>query len=95
MENIFIQITPESADTTEAEWLIIWEMICWRQWHEKMAICMMNLILDVGRSMKRMITLNICLIPLKKILEINYTYVSLTQPMAKYILCRTTIFFPS
>ena len=56
---------------------------------------MMNLILAVRRSMKWMITLNLCLMPLKKILEINYTYGSLTQPMAKDILCRVTIIFIS
>ena len=55
----------------------------------------MNLILAVRRSMKWMITLNLCLMPLKKILEINYTYGSLTQPMAKEILWRVTIFFIS
>ena len=53
----------------------------------------MTLILAVGRSMKWMTTLNICLMPLKKILEINYTYGSLTQPMSKEILSRITIFF--
>ena len=53
---------------------------------------MMTLILDVGRSMKWMMTLNLCLIPLKKILEINYTYGYLTQPMAKEILWRVTVF---
>ena len=43
----------------------------------------MTLILDMGRNMKLIMTLNLCLIPLEKILEINYTYVSLKQPMAK------------
>ena len=54
---------------------------------------MMTLIIAVGRSMKWMMALIMCLIHLNKILEINYTYGSLTQPMAKYILWRVTIFF--
>ena len=58
-----------------------------------MVICIMNLILAVGRSMKWTMTLNICLINLKKILEINYIYGSLTQPMEKDILWRVTILF--
>ena len=40
-----------------------------------------------------MMTLNICMVPLKKIIEINYKCGSLKQPMAKNILCRVTIFF--
>ena len=40
-----------------------------------------------------MTTLNICLMPLKKILDINYKYGSMKQPMAKHILCRVTILF--
>ena len=60
-----------------------------------MEIFMMNLILDLGRSMKWMMTLNLYLIPLKKILEIYYTYESLTQPMGKDILWRVTIIFIS
>ena len=39
-----------------------------------------------------MTTLNIFLMPLKKILEINYKYGSMTQPTAKEILWRVTIF---
>ena len=54
---------------------------------------MMNLILAVGRSMKRIMTLILCLMTLKKILGINYTYGSLTQPMAKEILWRVSILF--
>ena len=42
--------------------------------------------------MKWSMTLNICMMLLKKILELNYTYVSLKQPMAKIILWRVTIF---
>ena len=40
----------------------------------------MTLILAVGRNMKLTMTLNICLMNLKKILEIKYTYGSLKQP---------------
>ena len=43
--------------------------------------------------MKWVMTLNIFLIPLNKILEINYTYGSLEQPMEKNILWRVTILF--
>ena len=60
-----------------------------------MVRCMMTLILAVWGIMKWMITLNLCMIPLNEILEINYTYVSLTQPMAKEILLRVTIIFIS
>ena len=59
---------------------------------KKMVRCMMNLILAVGRSMKWIMTFHICLMPLQTIIEINYTYGSLTQPMAKEILLRVTIF---
>ena len=55
-------------------WLILWEMICWRQWNEKMLIYGMTLVLDLGRNMKWTMTLNLCLINLKKKTEINYTY---------------------
>ena len=57
--------------------------------------CMMTLILAVGRSMKLTMTLNLCLNHLKKILEINYKYGSLTQTTAKDILWEVTIFFIS
>ena len=60
-----------------------------------MVICMITLIIDVKRSMKLMTKLNLCLIPLKKILEINYTYVSLTQPMGKDIFWSVKIFLLS
>ena len=73
-------------------WLILWEMICWMKWNEKMVGYVMTMIIAVGRSMKSMMTLNLCLIPLKKILEIIYTYGYLKQPIEK-ILWRVTIFF--
>ena len=52
---------------------------------------MITLILAVERSMKLMMTLNLCLINLKKILDINYTYGSLAQLIAKDILWRVII----
>ena len=52
----------------------------------------MTLILAVGGSMKWIMTLNICFMPLKKISDINYTYGSLKNPMSKEILGRVTIF---
>ena len=55
----------------------------------------MTLILAVGRNMKLMMTLNICLIPIKKILDIHYTYGSRKQPTDINILWRVTIFFIS
>ena len=58
-----------------------------------MVIGTMNLILVVGRRMIWIMKVNLCPMTLKKILEIKYTYVSLTQLMAKYILWRVTIFF--
>ena len=45
-----------------------------------------TLIVSVWRNMKLMITLNLCMIPLNKILEIKYTYGSLKQPMEKYLV---------
>ena len=53
----------------------------------------MTMILAVGRKMKWVMTLNICMMPLNKILEINYTHGSLKQPTEKNILWRVTIFF--
>ena len=58
-----------------------------------MVIYVMTLILAMGRNMKLMMALNICLMPLKKVLEINYTHGSLKQPTEKNILWRVTIFF--
>ena len=55
----------------------------------------MTMILVVVRNIKFMMTLNIFMIPLNKILEINYTYGSLKQPTKKYILWRVTIIFIS
>ena len=51
----------------------------------------MTLILAVGGRMKWIMTLNLCLMPSKKILDINYTYSSLTKQMKKKILWRLTI----
>ena len=75
-------------------WLILWEMICWMKWNEKMVIFVMTMILPVRSSMKCITTLNLCLMPLKKILEINYTYGSLKQPTEK-IPWRVTVFLIS
>ena len=58
----------------------------------KMLRYVMTLILAVGRKIKWMMKLNICLIPLKKIQEINYKYVSLKQTMSKNILWRVIMF---
>ena len=50
-----------------------------------MVRCVVNLILDVGRNIKWIMTLNLCIMTLKKILKINYIYGSLKKPMAKKI----------
>ena len=63
-------------------WLIIWEMILWRKWNEKMIRCVINLILDVGSNIKWVMTLNLYMILLKIILEKNYTYFYLKQTMS-------------
>ena len=55
----------------------------------------MTLILDVGRNMTLIMTLNIYLITLKKVLEINYTYGYLKRPTEKNILWRVIMFFIS
>ena len=52
----------------------------------------MNLILAVGSNMKWTTKLNRCLMPLKKILEIKYTYGSLKQP-TEFFLVEGKIFF--
>ena len=52
----------------------------------------MTLILYVGRNMKLMTTLNLCLMLLKKILDINYTYGSLKQLMEKHLVEGNIIF---
>ena len=57
-----------------------------------MVSCMMALILAMGRIMKWMVILNLCLITLNKILYINYTYGYMEKPMAKEILWRVRIF---
>ena len=54
---------------------------------------MITMIIDVVRIMKWIMTLNLWLMLLNKILEINYTYGYLTQPMAREILCRVKILF--
>ena len=53
---------------------------------KKMVRCMITLILAVGRSMKWMMTLNLCLMPLNKILEINYTSYHFFHSIASRIL---------
>ena len=69
-------------------------MIFWGKWNEKVVRCMMTLILAVGWSMKWMMSLNICLMPLGN--SRDKIYISLSdKPMAKEILCRVTIFFIS
>ena len=61
----------------------------------KMVRYVMTLILFLGSKMKCMMTLNLCLMSLKKILEINYIYEYLKQKMARRILWRVTILFIS
>ena len=63
------------------------------KWNEKMVRYAMTLILAVGRNMKLMMTLNLCLIPLKKILDINYTYGFMKQPTEKYFVEDNNIFY--
>ena len=55
----------------------------------------LNLILAVLRDMKLMMTLNLCMIIVKKILVITCIYGSLKQPTRKNVLWRTTILFIS
>ena len=74
-------------------WLILWWMIFWRKWNDKLAKSVMNLIITVGINMKCMMTIYLCLIYLNKIVEIKYTYGFLNQPMAQNKLCRVTILF--
>ena len=73
-------------------WLILWEMICWMKWNEKMVRYAMTLILAMGSNIKLTMKLNLCLMPLNKILEINYTRGYLKQPTEKNILWRVTVF---
>ena len=73
-------------------WFIPWEMICWRQW-KKMVRYVMNLILAVGRNMEWMAILNMCMMPMKKIIDINYKHGYLKQPMSKNIMWRVRKLF--
>ena len=66
--------------------------MCWMKWNEKMVRYVMTMILDVGRNMKLMMQINLCMIPLKKKLEISYTYGYLKQT-PKRTSWRVTIFF--
>ena len=62
-------------------WLIIWDMICWRKFNKKMILYVITLIIDVGRNMKWIMKLNIYMMLWNKILDRNYTYGSLKQPI--------------
>ena len=53
---------------------------------------MMTMILAVGGIMKWIMKLNLCIMPLRKIIDIKYTYGSLTKPILKEKLWRVTIF---
>ena len=53
----------------------------------------MILILAVGRNIKCLMKVTLCLMTLNKIVEIKYTYVFLNQPMEQNILWRVTILF--
>ena len=76
-------------------WSVLWEMIFWMKWNEKMVRYVMTMILAMVRNMKVMMKLNLCMTPLKKVLDINYTYGYLKQPTKKDILWRVTIIFIS
>ena len=56
------------------------------KWNEKMVKYVMTLILAVGRNITLIMTLNIFLMTLKKILEINYTCGSLKKPTEIYLV---------
>ena len=86
---VLIQPTPESADTPEAD--IPDEEVVHTMGDDmletmklKMVRYVMTLILAVGRSMKLMMTLNLCMIPLKRISDINYIWISETTNGKKY-----------
>ena len=86
-----IQPTPESADTPKADMSYEGvvdtmgdDILDETEW--KMVGYLMTLIIAVGRNIKLMMTINLYLMPLKKILDINYTYGSLKQPTKK-IFC--------
>ena len=53
---------------------------------------LMTLIISVGRNIKLMMTLNLCLVSLNKIIEINYTYGSLKQPTKNNIVDGNNIY---
>ena len=65
---------------------IIWEMISWRIWNEKMYRAMMTLIIVLGIDIKCMIKRTLCMIPLKK-KRINKIYTWISEPTngAKYL----------
>ena len=53
----------------------------------------MTIILALGRNMKWIMTLTLCMMPMNKILYIIYIYGSLNQPMDKKILWSVTKLF--
>ena len=63
------------------------------KWNGKMVRYVMTLILAVGRNMKLMMTINLCIMPLNKIIDIKYTYGSLKQPTEKYLVQGNNIFY--
>ena len=98
---LLIHTTPESVDTLvykipyeEVVDAMVYAM-CWRQWNEKVVIYVMTMIIALWRNIKWTMTLNICLLYLRKILEINYTYESLKQPMGKYFIEGNNTFYLS
>ena len=94
---VLIQTTPDTSDTPEAD--IPYEEVVDTMGDDmlyelelKMVRYVMTLILAVRRNMELMMKINLCLMPLKKILEINYTYSYMKQPTEKYILWKVKIF---
>ena len=86
---VLIQPSPDSSDTPELDIpekdmvdTMGYDMLEVMGW--KMVRYVMTLILDLGRNMKWMMTINICIVPLKKIIEINYKCEYIKRPMVKF-----------
>ena len=62
------------------------------KWNKKMVRYVMTLIIAVGRNLKLIMALNLCMMPLNKIIDINCTHGSLKKSTEKNILWRVTIF---
>ena len=96
---VLIHPTPDSKDTLEAHmpYEDVFDTMrndMLEEMEYKMLISVMTLILAVGKDVKWIMTLTLCLIPLNKILYINiYTWISEQNNAAKDLVKRDNFLF--